>query len=267
MSLVDILVWLVVVELLAVAGTALALIGPGRLRRGARRLPGRLREVAAPAAVLGAVLVVNAIIREPVAQTSWLVGVNITPYIYALEGEFVARLQSFASVGLTTFFSYAYVFGYVYLLVFPLVAYAVLEDLRPLRTLVVAYSLNYALGLVCYVLFIAYGPRNLLSGSVESLLYVYHPQYQPLVRQVNTNTNVFPSLHSSLSATVVGVAYGTRERYPAWLFIAAAIGLSVIVSTMYLGIHWLTDVVAGVALAAVSVALGRRYADRVGQST
>jgi len=151
------------------------------------------------------------------------------------------------------------VYGYVYLLVFPLLAYAVLDDSRPLEQLAVAYSVNYALGLVCYVLFVAYGPRNLLGDTVESFLYTHHPQFQFLTSEVNSNTNVFPSLHTSLSATVIGVAYDTRDHYPRWLPIATVLGLTIIGATMYLGIHWGIDVLAGLALAAIAVAIGRHY--------
>ncbi|MFC7138646.1 phosphatase PAP2 family protein [Halosimplex aquaticum] len=261
MTLLPVLTRVVAVNLVFVAASALALVGPTQLRTTAAELPDRLREVAVPVGLLAGVLLLNSVVREPVTEVAWLVGINITPLIYGIEGDFVPWLQSMGSPALTTLFSYAYVYGYVYVLVFPLIAYAALEDTRPLRQLAIAYSVNYCLGLVCYVLFVAYGPRNLLGGSVESLLYTHHPEFQFLTSQVNSNTNVFPSLHTSLSATVIGVAYDTRRRYPGWFAIATALGLTIIGATMYLGIHWATDVVAGLVLAAIAVATGRRFAD------
>ncbi|WP_459191760.1 phosphatase PAP2 family protein [Halosimplex sp. J119] len=262
MTLLPVLTKVVAVNLVAVGVSAVALVGPGRLRAAAAGLPDRLRDVATPVGFLAAVLLLNSVVREPVTEVAWLIGINITPLIYGIEGDFVPWLQSIGSPALTTLFSYAYVYGYVYVLVFPLIAYAALDDTRPLRKLAVAYSVNYCLGLVCYVLFVAYGPRNLLGGSVESLLYTHHPEFQFLTSRVNSNTNVFPSLHTSLSATVIGVAYDTREVYPAWFAIATAVGLSIIGATMYLGIHWATDVVAGLVLAAIAVGTGRWYVRR-----
>ena len=220
-------------------------------------LRSRLRTVAPHLGVLGGVLVVNKIAREIGPQVSWLVNLNVTDEIYALEGALVANVQSIATPGLTAYLSFAYVYGYTFLLVFPLVAYW-LDDIDRLGELTMAYALNYAIGLAAYVLFVSYGPRNLIPDLVDPLLYETYPEVQILTGEVNANVNVFPSLHTSLSATVAWFAWHTRERFPRWLYVAAPLAASVIFSTMYLGIHWATDVVAGLALAAVSVIAARR---------
>jgi membrane-associated phospholipid phosphatase len=122
-----------------------------------------------------------------------------------------------------------------------------------------AYTFNYAFGLVLYVLFVAYGPRNLLPGAVDSLLYTSWPEAKLLTTQMNTNTNVFPSLHTSLSTTVVLLAHQTRRTYPVWYFLSTGIAGSIVLATLYLGIHWGTDALAGVVLALASVVAARRY--------
>ena len=219
------------------------------------------RAVGPTAVALGALLLANGTVRDVGVQLSWLIGVNVTGTIHAVEGAFVADLQSFATPALTAYFSFVYVFGYVFLLTFPVVLYALHDDTRPLSATLVAYALNYGIGLVCYVLFVAYGPRNFMPGAVESLLFTNWPEVQLLTSQVNENTNVFPSLHTSLSATVAILAARYRSAAPGWLPIATLGAASVGVATMYLGIHWLTDVLAGVLLAGFSVAVGSRYAE------
>lgn len=258
MGLLQVVARLVAIVAALVGATALLIVGPRRLRETWGSLPARLRQTGVPLGGLGAVLVVNGAVRDAGVDLSWLVGINITGNIYAVEGAFVAALQSVASPPLTAAFSVIYVYGYVFLLVFPLVAYLAADDPTPLRTTAAAYALNYVGGLACYVLFIAYGPRNFIPELVQPLLYTSWPESQLLTSRVNHNTNVFPSLHSSLAITVVGLAVLWRDLYPRWLSLAAPLGAAVAVSTMYLGIHWAVDVVAGAALGVASVA-GARF--------
>ena len=253
----------VVAEVLTVLGTllvaaSLTLLGPRRLRRTVRCLRDRIRAAWRPLAALALVLVLNALVRDVGIELSWLVGINVTGAIYTLEGEFVARVQSLATPAVTTLLGYVYVYGYAFLVTFPLVAYLALPDERYVRGIATAYVANYAVGLACYVLFIAYGPRNYMPDVVQSLLYDALPRFQLLTSEINTNTNVFPSLHTSLSATVALFAVRTREVYPRWTPVAVSLAAGVALATMYLGIHWATDVVAGLLLGAGSVALATR---------
>ncbi|ADJ14808.1 phosphatase PAP2 family protein [Halalkalicoccus jeotgali] len=249
----------VVVTALIVVGAALC-IDRRQLRELRDDLRARLRLAAPAIGLLAVVLVVNSLTRRTAQRLSWLIGVEITDRIFRLEGTFVAWVQTFQTTELTLYFSAVYVYGYVFLLVFPLFAYLALSKQRPLHELTIAYTANYALGLVCYLLFIAYGPRNL--GIAEQFMYNVYPSSRFLTSAVNTPTNVFPSLHTSLSVTVLLFAWRTRGAYPRWLAIAAVLATSVAVSTMYLGIHWLTDVIAGIGLASASYWIGVHGADR-----
>ncbi|MXR52741.1 phosphatase PAP2 family protein [Halovenus sp. WSH3] len=242
----------VVVTVLIVAG-AVTIVGLDRIWEFRTEASDRLFYLFPYILLLVCVLIVNSVLRAVGPRLSWLLNWQITDEIFALEGEFVAVLQSYATPAATVYFSYTYIYGYVFLLVFPVVAYLVMRDDRPVRETIISYALNYVIGVFCYLLFIAYGPRNVMPDIVDQLLYVYWPEANLLTTEVNANVNVFPSLHTSLAVTVALLAYRTREEYPAWLPISVVLALSVIVSTMYLGIHWLTDVVAGAVLACISV--------------
>jgi membrane-associated phospholipid phosphatase len=242
----------VVVSVLVVTGVV-TIVGLDRVWAFREHAPDRFLYIFPYIVLLAGVLVFNSVLRSVGPTLSWLLNWQITNDIFALEGEFVAVLQSYASPAVTVYLSYTYIYGYVFLLAFPIVAYLVMQDDRPVREAILSYALNYVIGVVCYVLFIAYGPRNVMPDLVDQLLYLHWPESNLLTSEINSNVNVFPSLHTSLAVTVVLLAYRTRDEYPAWLPISALVGTSVVISTMYLGIHWLTDVVAGTVLAFISV--------------
>ena len=241
-------------------GAALVMVGPRKLAELRTTALPRLRELKVPLLALIAVLVASALGRGALQTVSELFGLHLTGLIFAIEGEFVAWLQAtFQSESLTVYFSWVYIYGYVFMLTFPFILYGVLEETTTLKRLITAYALNYAIGLAFYTLILAHGPRNVMPDLVTSLLYTFNPDFQALTSEVNENTNVFPSLHTSLSATVMGFALLTRERYLAWAVIASWLAVSVWISTMYLGIHWLVDVFGGIGLAAGCIFLSYRF--------
>ena len=245
---------------LLVAGAAI--VGPDRFSRLRTELAPRLWGVRRPLAALGVVLLVSAVGRSSLQTVSALFGLQLTGVIYAIEGEFVAWVQAtFVTPELTAYFSGIYVYGYVFLLTFPFVAYLALPDATTLKRLIVAYALNYSIGIVVYTVVLAHGPRNVMPDMVTSLLFTYNPDFMSLTSEVNEAANVFPSLHTSLSVTVATFAVLTRGEYPRWTPVALWLSTSVVIATMYLGIHWLTDVVGGVALAFGSVYLSFRIVD------
>ena len=261
--LAEVLTQLALVISILVPMSVIVFIGRERLARTRSEWRSRLRTAGPVIAVLIGVLLVNRVARQTAPELSRQIGFRLSGAFYELEGEFILIFQSIQTPETTAYFSTIYVYGYTFLLIFPVIAYFTLPDTRIFRRLLTAYALNYAIGLVLYILVVAYGPRNLMPAELmERMLYNTNPQYQYLTREVNTNTNVFPSLHTSLSATVATFAWKTRSEFPKWFPIAVVLAASVAISTMYLGIHWALDVVAGTMLAAACVSLSDRLVGR-----
>lgn len=257
--LTEVLSRVVIVVGIALPIAIVLFVGRERLRTTRTEWRSRLRRSSPAIIALTAVLLFNRRIRQDDPN----MGYHMTSTIRSIEGDFVLIFQEIASPELTWYFSVIYIFGYTFLLIFPAIAYFALSDTRMFRRLLVSYAFNYSLGLMLYALVIAYGPRNLFAGpELVTILYDHSPEYQHLTREVNRPTNVFPSLHTSLSATVGIFAYHTRSSYPKWFPVAVLLAVSVIISTMYLAIHWATDVVAGLLLATVSVKLSSLLIDR-----
>ncbi|ELY42339.1 phosphatase PAP2 family protein [Natronorubrum sulfidifaciens] len=265
MALAEVLLELVLIVSAMLATATLVIVGPRTIAAAVLDFRWRLEACLLPFAALVVVLLLRVSTRDIVQRLERRVlRNNITPYLFELDQALfgtdpVAVLQSFQTEFLTSFFVFIYIYGYAFLLIFPFIAYFALDEMDDLSTLVVAFTANYAIGLVCYTLFIAFGPRNVDPLLFEGLLYDAFPQSRTLTNTVNQNTNVFPSLHTSLSMTVFVLAWVTREKYPLWLPVAGFIAISVGLSTMYLGIHWFSDVVAGTLLALVSVYIGVNY--------
>ena len=255
-----------VTGLSVIAGTAvvaLLSIGPRQLPRAMTDADDRLRDIAPYLGAAVALLAVKQVTQGYRIRLSRALGWNITDELYALEGDFVATLQRLTPEATLEFFTVSYMVGFAFLLVAAPVTYFLSagDGQRRLKELLVAYMLNYAVGTVCYTLFISYGPRNYLE-TVSGLMYSVYPQTQDLTAAVASNTNVFPSLHTSLSVAVLAVAWRSRRTHPRWTPVAALVAAAVVFSTMYLGIHWLVDVVVGVALGVGSVSAAVRIVGR-----
>ncbi len=253
------------VACLLIAGL-LGLVGPKRLRwaLSKRHLRTRIRSVWPAGAVLGLVVGAKLLWENVSQEVSWAIGIHLTDLIYTIEGDLVASLQAVAFPELTAFFAFVYLAGFSFLLTFPFLAYFVSADGgRAFRELCAAFSVNYFIGGVCYTLFIVWGPRNFLPDSVDPLLYTFEPEAYLIMSAVTAPTNVFPSLHTSFAVTVGLLAWRTRDTYRGWMYVSTIIATWVVVATMYLGIHWAIDVVAGIVLAwgAVWFARGDPLAD------
>ncbi|PCR92016.1 phosphatase PAP2 family protein [Natrinema ejinorense] len=251
----------VFVVCIALVGTCTACLDRATVDRTAAEFDHRLFEIAPYLGITALFFLAKRATHGHSLRISRTLDWDLTAAIYGIEGEFVASLQAFVPQATLEFFSVMYMFGFPYLLVTAPILYFLLPSQRHLKELLIAYLLNYLIGTLCYTLFIVYGPRNHLA-SVDGLMYSFYPQTQEMTAAVSANTNVFPSLHTSLAVVVFLFAWRSRSDYPRWFPIASFVAGCVVFSTMYLGIHWAIDVLAGIALAIVSVLGADRLVDR-----
>lgn len=246
-----------VVVLVGTVVTGYLCIDREQFRDTTDHLDNRVYDVAPYFLITGLFFIIKRFTHEPSVKLQKAVGWDITSILYSVEGLFIARVQDIAPPIAVPVFSAFYMFGFPYLLIAPLVLYLLSSQVRALKTLLFAYMLNYIVGQICYTVFVAYGPRVHLS-QVDGLMYETYPMTQDMTGAVSAATDVFPSLHTSLAVVVLLVAWGTRDAHPRWFKITAVVATGVVLSTMVLGIHWLVDVLAGIALAAWSVYAARR---------
>jgi len=230
----------------------------------------RLRAVAPYLGGLALVLLVNKGLLRRLETLSRTYGVRATLWFYELEGDAVATVQSAIPEWGVYVFGPVYVLGYVVVLSLPLVAYVFATNARAVKTLVTAYAVEYLAAIVCYTAVFAYGPRNYhrlpgadpTAAQVEAPLLEAFRSVTRLTARVNVETNVFPSMHAALSITVFLVAVSTHDEFPRWTGVASVLVASILLSTLYLGVHWVTDLVAGGMLAVGGVVVADRIVSR-----
>lgn len=141
---------------------------------------------------------------------------------------------------------------YVYVIIFPLLGiasalvYSRERDWESLRRLGLGLVINYAVALPFYLLFPV---KEAWAGDagIRFLIPSVFPGFETIYRPMSGLDNCFPSLHTSLALTYALVALQSSNRRLSAV-IGTAAGL-VMLSTLYLGVHWVPDMLGGVILA------------------
>jgi membrane-associated phospholipid phosphatase len=74
--------------------------------------------------------------------------------------------------------------------------------------------------------------------------------------RLNIGANCFPSMHTSVAYAIL--LLGSRERSRAFRVMMTVYATSIIVSTLYMEVHWVIDVFGGIALGWAAVKLSDR---------
>ena len=200
-----------------------------------------------------AVLMVNKL--ELVVEREFLRGLvtwDITPYIFAIEGNVGSLFQTWTAPWATEVLTFIYIFVYPTVIGASLIGYNFNRDSLLVRRLFYAFVLNYLLALPFY-LFFPVEEAWAQNPGVKLLIDTVYPAYHTQYRLVSGLDNSFPSLHTSVSVTMALLAGASGRR--AWAWLVGIFASLTVFSTLYLGIHWVSDVVAGVGLAGISFVL------------
>jgi len=125
---------------------------------------------------------------------------------------------------------------------------------EPFRVFAIAVTVDYAISLP-FFLFFPVPERWAYPESGAILLSdLWAPELIEIFRPISGLDNCFPSFHVSLTVVMVALAFLYRLRYR-WS--ALWIGLLITLSTSVLGIHWMTDIAAGLAAGILAVTVAR----------
>ncbi len=176
---------------------------------------------------------------------------NYDNYMLMLEGTRVSIFQTIANPMLTYFCGVVYLIGFPFLLIFTFVLFLFSQDEETLKEYTISFVLTYTIAYVFYILFPVNVTGHVLP-DVAPLLYQLNPAILRIATIFSPSLNTcFPSLHASLSvmATLFIVFKTDLKRYKVF-----AVGTTILVlfSILYLGIHWITDMIGGIILAFIS---------------
>jgi membrane-associated phospholipid phosphatase len=217
-----------------------------------------------PMLLLSVVFLVNFLETtvEAAIRDSWGVGrelgYQLARAAHWFEGATNVGGSGAASPVIVYGYSSAYFFAMLALVIATGWALARAPGSEPFRIFALAVTVDYAISLP-FFLFFPVPERWAYPESGAILLSdLWAPKLIEIFRPISGLDNCFPSFHVSLTVVTVALAFLYRLRYR-WS--ALWIGLLITLSTTVLGIHWLTDIVAGLATGILAVA-GARLMDR-----
>lgn len=206
---------------------------------------------------LSAILLLN---KYEVHLEEWLhAPYDLTPVLTGWEGDWMLWVQTtFHSDLMTGFTSMFYLVVFQSVMIASVGIYTFYNMRKLYYAFCVALLLNYFIAVPFY-LFVPVNEVWHALPQVQFLMLDTYPAFESEYRALSGLNNCFPSLHTSISVTMAMLA--TRSgirRWAVFTWIHAAI---IIFSIFYLGIHWFTDMLAGIVLASFAVTVGLRVGE------
>lgn len=171
-----------------------------------------------------------------------------TEWMYDISGQAVRLIQErFERELLTDFFTLFYVWVFTFIMYFTPLLFLVGNERDLLKRYCVAVLFVYMFLIPFYLFFPVKTPATYDPAGIDALLYD-RPYWGRIVTSMDPLDNDFPSGHVALTMTTV-LLLSTSERLRRYFLFTAASIVAIVMSVLYLGIHWIPDVFAGFFLA------------------
>lgn len=171
---------------------------------------------------------------------------DYTYWIYSIEGNAVLYVQSgLESTALTYALTAIYFYLFAYILLFTPFFFAFMNNRKLMRRYTGAMVIAYMIIIPFYFLFSVNVTSDVATGvpGMKQLLYsnTNHLRFVVLVDNLD---DAFPSGHVAVAVLsyLISRDFPRLERYGYFLLVSIPL---IIVSVVYLGVHWLLDIIAG----------------------
>jgi len=185
--------------------------------------------------------------------TTWI-GHDFAENIEGFEGNIVFWFSQSWIPALVYFFVIMYIAVYPFILWFAPTYFLLTNNKKSMKTLAYGLFLIYIIALPFY-LFLPITNVYTFYNQTSALETVI-PSVENFFYSTTTNNNCFPSLHTAMTILVAySINLTNNKKFTYFGFFTMA---SVIISVIYLSIHWITDVIAGSLLALGVILLLRK---------
>jgi membrane-associated phospholipid phosphatase len=171
---------------------------------------------------------------------------------HSLEGNFSFEHQDLA--GDIAIYGYSSAYFFLFPILGLAVALALARHSSPwaYRSFAIAVGIDYAISLPFFLAFPVPERWAYPDAAATLLSDRWTTKLIEMIRPISGLDNCFPSSHVSLTVIFIAFCYRYRLRLRTAVLL---LGLTVILSTFVLGIHWIPDIVAGLALGILSAEL------------
>ncbi|MFQ3317126.1 MAG: phosphatase PAP2 family protein [Candidatus Poseidoniales archaeon] len=190
-------------------------------------------------------------------------GLDMTPFIYGLEGDLVLEVQQlFEAKWLTVVLTHFYVTGFMFICYVSVFYFAFFDDRWIADRMTLSIAWVYILAIPFYLFFNVRVTGDYIPG-METLAYDLTPEISDWFRRIDPFTNGMPSLHIGIPFAVwlCLTRFDEDRRWNKYRALVLAYTLITAFTIIYLGIHWFSDIIGGMLIAALAVAVADRTSD------
>lgn len=196
--------------------------------------------------VLPLTTLVENLIRNPMEATNEVVYTN---WIFSISGNAIRVLQDRLDYQIVVDFSIiVYVWVFTFILYFTPILLLSLDDRVTIRRYSVAMLFNYLVLIPFYIFFPVTVTGFYAESGLTPLLYI-NTNWGRVVTSVDPLNNDFPSGHVSIVLTTLLVLMSAGWDRRGYVYFLAASVAGIVFAVLFLGVHWLADVFAGMVLA------------------
>ena len=182
-------------------------------------------------------------------------GIDMTPYIYAIEGDLVVWVQdTFRADWLDSVMTHFYISGFMFITYASIFYVAYFDDRWMADRIALCIAWVYILAIPFY-LFFNVRVTGFYIEDMDAIAYTLNPEIETWFRRIDAFTNCMPSLHIAVPFSI-WLTFRKHDHDGRWKRFQNMTLIYIIVTAfaiVYLGIHWFSDIIGGMMIGALTV--------------